>query len=77
MASLNGHGKFIAETGFKILLDDLGCYKEAFKLQFEKWALDSDWEISEEVCVELFKNGIDNGRPHEVVLKFMRYTVQF
>ena len=76
-SSLSGHGKFIGEKVFQTLLADLGSDQEVFKDQFDKWALDRDRRISEEECVELLKSGIDNGRPREVVLKFMRYPEQF
>ena len=76
---LNEHGKCIGEKGCKVLLNSqgIGGNEEAFKDQFVKWDLDHDGKISEEECLELFKSVLDNGRPREVVLKFMRNAGQF
>ena len=75
--SPNENGEFIGEKGFKFLLTKLGVPEESFKDHFEKWDLDRDKKISVEECIELFKSERDNGRPREVVLKFMRNKEQF
>jgi serine/threonine protein kinase len=66
--------------GFMSLLETLGISwtnHESLNELFKKWDLNNDGRISEEECVPLFKRVVDNGRPREVALKFMRIAEQY
>jgi Ca2+-binding EF-hand superfamily protein len=78
--SLNDQHSSVGKVGFKSLLQKLGIRSEEKSLTeelFEKWDSDNDGRISEEECVKMCKSVRDNGRPREVVLKFMRNREQF
>ena len=63
----------LGKPGSMILLDKLGVGRDnkTFGVNFGKWDLDVDGSIA------LCKDVMDDGRPRQVVLKFMKNAEQF
>lgn len=77
--SNDGQERFIGANGFRTFLNRLGVDVDGtgFHDVFDQFQSDPSTRISEEQCVEMCTNVLDNGQPREVALKLMANTVRF